>query len=43
MSSFGRVVTAFSGELPEAKTVLLLGSYSGQIIPRRNLLTRRRK
>ena len=35
--------TAFSGELPQARTVLLFGSYSGQIFPRRNLLTRRRK
>ena len=43
MSSFGGVGTAFSGKLLEARTVLLFGSYSGQIIPRRNLLTRRRK
>ena len=35
--------TAFSGELPQARTVLLFGNYSGQIFPRRNLLTRRRK
>ena len=35
--------TAFSGELPQARTLLLFGSYSGQIFPRRNLLTRRRK
>ena len=43
ISNFGRVGTAFSGELPQARTVLLFGSYSGQIFPRRNLLTRRRK
>ena len=41
--SFGRVRTSFSGELPEARTVLLFGSHSGQIIPCGNLLTRRRK
>ena len=35
--------TAFSGELPQARTVLLFGSYCGQIFPRRNLLSRRRK
>ena len=35
--------TAFSGELPQARTVLLFGNYSGQIFPSRNLLTRRRK
>ena len=43
ISNFLRVRTAFSGELPQARTVLLFGSYSGQIFPRRNLLTRRRK
>ena len=43
ISNFLRVGTAFSGELPQARTVLLFGSYSGQIFPRRNLLTRRRK
>ena len=43
ISNFRRVGTAFSGELPQARTVLLFGSYSGQIFPRRNLLTRRRK
>ena len=43
MNSFRRVGTAFSGELPQARTVLLFVSYSGQIIPRINLLTRRRK
>ena len=43
ISNFRRVGTAFSGELSQARTVLLLGSYSGQIFPRRNLLTRRRK
>ena len=42
MSNFLRVWTAFSGELPKAGTVLLVGSYSGQIFPRRNVLTRRR-
>ena len=40
---FRRVGTAFSDELSQARTVLLFGSYSGQIFPRRNLLTRRRK
>ena len=34
VSSFGRVGTAFSGEVPEARTVLLFSSDSGQIIPR---------
>ena len=43
MSSFGGVETVFSGKLLEARTVLLFGGNSGQIIPRRNLLTRRRK
>ena len=43
ISNFLRVRTAFFGELPQARTVLLFGSYSGQIFPRRNLLTRRRK
>ena len=43
ISNCCRVETAFSGELPQARTVLLFGSYSGQIFPRRNLLTRRRK
>ena len=43
ISNFRRVGTAFSGELPRARTVLLFGSYSGQIFPRRNLLTCRRK
>ena len=43
ISDFLRVRTAFSGELPQARTVLLFGSYSGQMFPRRNLLTRRRK
>ena len=40
--NFRRVWTAFSGELPKVRTVLLVGSYSGQISPCRNLLTRRR-
>ena len=43
ISRFRSVGTYFSGELPQASTVLLFGSYSGQIIPRTNLLTRRRK
>ena len=43
IGSFRRVGTAFSSELPQARTVLLFVSYSGQIIPRINLLTRRRK
>ena len=43
ISNFRRVGTAFSGELPQARTVLLFGSYSGQIFPRRNLLTCQRK
>ena len=43
ISNFPRVGTVYSGELPQARTVLLFGSYSGQIFPRRNLLTRRRK
>ena len=43
ISNFIRVGTAFSGELPQARTVLLFGNYSGQIFPSRNLLTRRRK
>ena len=43
ISSFRRVGIACSGQLPQARTVLLFGGYSGQIIPRRNLLTRRRK
>ena len=43
ISNFRRVGTAFSGELPQARTVLLFGSYCGQIFPRRNLLSRRRK
>ena len=30
--------TAFSGELPQARTVLLFDSYSGQIFPRTNHL-----
>ena len=38
-----RVKIAFSGKLPNAKTVLLIGSYSGQIFYRKNLLTRPRK
>ena len=42
ISNFLRVGAALSGELPQARTVLLFGSYSGQIFPRRNLLTRRR-
>ena len=42
ISNFRRVGTAFSGERPQARTVLLFGSYSGQIFPRGNLLTRRR-
>ena len=33
ISNFHRVGTAFSGELPQARTVLLFGSYSGQIFP----------
>ena len=33
ISNFRRVGTAFSGELPQARTVLLFGSYSGQIFP----------
>ena len=43
ISNFRRVGTTFSGELPKARTVLLFGSYSGQIFQSRNLLTRRRK
>ena len=43
MSDFLRVGTAFSGELSQARTVLLIVGYSGQIFPGRNLLTRRRK
>ena len=43
ISNFRRVGTAFSRELPQARTVLLFGSFSGQIFSRRNLLTRRRK
>ena len=43
ISNFRRVGTAFFGELSQARTVLLFGSYSGQIFPSRNLLTRRRK
>ena len=43
ISNFRRLGTAFFGELPQARTVLLFGSYSGQIFSRRNLLTRRRK
>ena len=43
ISNFRRVGTAFSGELPQARTILLFGGYSGQIFPCRNLLTRRRK
>ena len=43
ISIFRRVGTAFPSELPQSSTVLLFGSYSGQIYPRRNLLTRRRK
>ena len=31
ISNFRRVGTAFSGELPQARTVLLFGSHSGQI------------
>ena len=43
ISNFRRVGTAFPGELPQSRTVLLFGSYSGQIFTRRNLLTRQRK
>ena len=43
INNFRWVGTAFSGELPQARTVFLFGSYSGQIFSRRNLLTRRRK
>ena len=40
ISNFRRVGTAFAGKLPQTRTVLLFGSYSGrQIFPRRNLLT----
>ena len=39
ISNFRRVGTAFSGELSQARTLLLLGSYSGQIFPSRNVLT----
>ena len=35
--------TAFSGELPQARNVLLFGNRSDQIFLRRNLLTRRQK
>ena len=38
ISNFRRVGTAFSDEFPQAWTVLLFGSYSGQIFPRKNLL-----
>ena len=40
ISNFRRVGTAFSSELPQARTVLLFVGYSGQIFPRRNLLIR---
>ena len=43
ISNFRRVGTAFPSELPQSSTVLLFGSYSGQIFSRRHLLTRRRK
>ena len=43
VSNFRRVGTAFSDKLPQARTLLLVRSYSGEIFPRRNLLTRRRK
>ena len=43
ISNFCQVGAAFFGELPQARTFLLFGSYSGQIFSRRNLLTRRRK
>ena len=33
-SSFRQVGTAFSGELPQAKAVLLFVNYAGQTIPR---------
>ena len=33
ISNFHRVGTTFSGELPQVRTVLLFGSYSGQIFP----------
>ena len=40
ISNFRLVGTAFSSELPQARTVLLFVGYSGQIFPRRNLLIR---
>ena len=43
ISSFRRIGTSFFGKLPQVRTVLIFVSYSGQIIPRINLLTRRRK
>ena len=43
ISNFRQVGTAFSSKLPQARTVLLFSSYTGQFFPRRNLLTRRRK
>ena len=43
VSNFRRVGTAFSDKLPQARTLLLVRSYSGEIFNRRNLLTRRRK
>ena len=43
ISNFRWVGTAFPCELPQSRTVLLFGSYSGQIFQSRNLLTRRRK
>ena len=42
ISNFLRVGTTFPGKIPQARTVLLFGSYSGQIFPRRSLLPRRR-
>ena len=41
--SFRRVGTALSGYFPQARTVLLFGSYFGQIIPRQTWYFRRRK
>ena len=43
ISNFRRVGTTFSGAPPQARTVLLFSSYSGQIFQRRNILTCRRK
>ena len=38
MRNLRRVRTSFYGELPQARTIFLFSSYSGQIFTRRNLL-----